>query len=255
VVVVTAHPDDEVLIAGGLLAACAAAGTPTAVVCFTRGELGEFADASLLGGRTLAEVRRAELHAACRALGVQSLRCFARRDGELSWAPRGELTAQLARVLARLRPAAVVSFGEDGIYYHPDHIAVAQITLRAVAVVRREGLRPRLYQAVWPIQTTIELIDELRRCCLPTGLWGLETGDFGIDEPLGTFSVDLHEFTRLKLRALRCHRTQLPDGHALRRVPDDVARRHLGVERFRTVGGGASGAATLRRLAAGAAGG
>ena len=251
-VVVTAHPDDEVLIAGGLLAACAAAGTPTAVVCFTRGELGEVAEPSLLAGRTLAEVRLAELREACRMLGVRRLRCFARRDGELPWAPRGELVAQLARALTRLRPAAVVSFGEDGIYFHHDHVAIAGITQGAVNVVRRDGIRPRLYGAVWPVRTSLALIGEMRRRGLPTGLWGLEAGDFGIEEPRGTFALDVTDFAVRKVRALRCHRTQLAHDHALRHVPDALARRHLGVERFRTIGRGPGGEKTLRRLASGA---
>ena len=48
--VVAAHPDDEVLIAGGTLAACAEAGHPTAVVCLTRGEQGPISDPDRLQG-------------------------------------------------------------------------------------------------------------------------------------------------------------------------------------------------------------
>jgi LmbE family N-acetylglucosaminyl deacetylase len=251
--VVTAHPDDEVLIAGGLLAACAARGTPTAVVCFTRGELGEVADPALLDGRTLSEVRLDELREACLILGVGWLRCFARRDGELPWAPQRELVGQLARILARLRPEAVVSFGEDGIYYHHDHIAVAAITRRAVIAARRAGLRPRLYESVWPVERTVALIAELRARGLPTGLWGLEAGDFGVEQPPGTFAVDVREFVALKLHALRSHRTQLPADHALRHAPDSVARRHLGDEHYRQVGSGRGRGNALHALARGAA--
>ena len=58
VLAVFAHPDDESLLAGGTLAACAAAGRRVAIVSMTRGERGP-------GGLSgLGEVREAELQAA-----------------------------------------------------------------------------------------------------------------------------------------------------------------------------------------------
>ncbi len=232
--VVTAHPDDEVLIAGGVLAACAAAGVPTGVVCFTRGELGDVADASLLtGGRTLGEVRLDELRAACSTLGVDWLRCFRRRDGELPWAPQAELAAQLARLMRQTRPAAVVTFGDDGLYYHHDHLAVSTITRRAVATLRRERRAPLLYESVWPTATSVALVAALHRRRLPAGLWDLPPEDFGTDDTRGSFSVDVSAFVATKLRALRCHRTQLAATNAFTALPADLARRYFGVECFR----------------------
>jgi LmbE family N-acetylglucosaminyl deacetylase len=67
--VVTSHPDDEVLIAGGTLALCAAAGIETAVVCLTRGEQGPISEPSLATRGELATVRTRELGAACAELG------------------------------------------------------------------------------------------------------------------------------------------------------------------------------------------
>ena len=71
---VHAHPDDETLSTGGLLAAWAAAGRPVAVVTCTRGERGEVIPpelAALQGdGPALAARREAELAAALRCLGV-----------------------------------------------------------------------------------------------------------------------------------------------------------------------------------------
>lgn len=73
-VVVHAHPDDETLSTGALLAAWAAAGLPVTVVTATRGERGEVIPAALahLGGDgpALAAHRSSELAAALAALGV-----------------------------------------------------------------------------------------------------------------------------------------------------------------------------------------
>ena len=89
--VVTAHPDDEVLIAGGTLAACAEAGHPTAVVCLTRGDQGPISDPALATPETLGRVRAAELEAACAELGVDWVKCYRREDGNLRWSDGREI--------------------------------------------------------------------------------------------------------------------------------------------------------------------
>ncbi|WP_255449014.1 PIG-L family deacetylase [Cellulomonas sp. JZ18] len=74
-VAVHAHPDDESLATGALLATWAAAGLPVAVVTATRGERGEVIGerwAHLEGdGPALAAHRVEELRAALAALGVR----------------------------------------------------------------------------------------------------------------------------------------------------------------------------------------
>ena len=229
--VVGAHPDDETLIAGGLLARCAAAGVTTGVLCLTRGELGQPADPTVLGGRALPEVRAQELRAACQVLGVSWLRCYRRADGELPWAPRGELVTQLARVLRKTRPRAVVTFGEDGLYYHHDHVAVGSLTRAAVASLGRAA--PELYEAAWPARASTALVADLQLLGLPSGLWGIAPEDFGCEETDHTLAVDVRAFATVKLAALRCHRSQIGPQHAFGGVPPAVFARHLGWEHFR----------------------
>jgi LmbE family N-acetylglucosaminyl deacetylase len=229
--VVTAHPDDESLIAGGLLAAAARRGLTTAVLCLTRGEAGEVADQAALDGRQLHEVRVLELRAACDELGVSWLRCWKRPDGSLAWDQRSRVVGQLVSVLERLRPEAVVTFGDDGLYYHPDHIATGRMTVAAVN--RLAGARPRLFRAVWPVETTVRLATQMQARQLPTGLWGLDPEDFGTEAGPDEASLDVSPFVAVKLRALRCHRSQLSPGHLFQALPADLALAHLGQERFR----------------------
>src|SRR5436305_12169867 len=92
---VFAHPDDESLVAGGALAACAAAGVEVALVCATRGELGPIAEAGLATRETLAAAREAELRAAGRALGVSAVECLGYPDGELAWCDESALAADV----------------------------------------------------------------------------------------------------------------------------------------------------------------
>jgi N-acetyl-1-D-myo-inositol-2-amino-2-deoxy-alpha-D-glucopyranoside deacetylase len=72
---VHAHPDDETLATGGLLAVWAQDGRPVTVVTCTRGELGEVIPADLAhlegDGAALAAHREAELAAAMQRVGVR----------------------------------------------------------------------------------------------------------------------------------------------------------------------------------------
>ncbi|MBV8999441.1 MAG: PIG-L family deacetylase [Solirubrobacterales bacterium] len=229
--VVTSHPDDEVLIAGGTLAACASAGLPTAVVCLTRGEQGPICDPARATRANLGEVRMNELRNACAKLGVQWVRCYRRQDGNLPWSDRSAMVAQLTRVLNARRPDAVVTFGEDGLYYHPDHIATYEFTLRAV---ERAAEPPAMYRSVWPDDLMEDLVDELSRRELPTDLWDLEPREFGVgsEDRVGEIVLDVRPHAIRKLAALRCHRTQVGPGHAFAALPADLAVRFLGIERF-----------------------
>ena len=230
--VVGAHPDDEVLLAGGLLARAAADGHQTAVLSMTRGELGPVSDPALLAERSLADTRVDELHAAGAELGVTHVRCWRRGDGMLQWTPAAALARQLARLIDELEPDTVISFGEDGLYGHPDHIAVGRVARQAVIQSRA---RPALFEAVWPMTVTAAVDRTLAQLGLPGSWWGLEPEAIGVGREAlgGAVSHDVADFAVRKLRALRAHRTQLDPGHALSLLPESLAPRLLGREWLR----------------------
>jgi LmbE family N-acetylglucosaminyl deacetylase len=232
--VVGAHPDDEVLLAGGTLAACTAAGLQAGVVCLTRGELGPIADPGLATRETLGAVRVDELRASCAALGATLVKCWRRPDGSLRWSDRGAIVRQLADLFAAHRPEAVITFGEDGLYYHPDHIATFELVRRAV---QRSPFPPALYRSVWPKAMMGSLAAELRRRGLSDDLWELRPEDFGTDDLEGSFGIDVRPFVGRKLTALHAHRTQVPDNNALAAIDENLAERFLGTEWFAPVNG------------------
>ena len=246
--VVTAHPDDEVLLAGGLLAACAAAGAPTAVLCLTQGESGTIADASLASPETLGAVRVRELQTACETLGVAWVRCLDCRDGWLEWDDIEKPRAAIAAAVSEVRPTAVITFGPEGLYWHPDHIVVHRLAreLLAGATIRLD-----VYESAWPDSAMVELTAALRERGLGDDLWDIDPEAFGTDEDEGLIEVDVSRFVGQKLRALRAHATQIGPAHAFTAIPDDLALEFLGVERFRPVRPG-SGDWLLEIAAAGA---
>ncbi len=134
---VFAHPDDEVFCAGGTMAKWAAEGAEVFVVCATRGEAGQIRDSTTAVRRTLGRVREAELRDACGRLGVEQVVVLNYHDGTLQNVDLDELAAAIGEVLTEIDPDIVITFGEDGAYGHPDHIAVGAATTLAVRQVRR----------------------------------------------------------------------------------------------------------------------
>ncbi|HCF85748.1 MAG TPA: hypothetical protein DEV72_11160, partial [Ktedonobacter sp.] len=130
---VLAHPDDESLGIGGVLAKYAAEGIETFLVTATRGERGWFGDEREYPGlEALGQIREAELHAAAEVLGVHSVDFLGYLDGDLDQAHPAEVIAQTVGHLRRIKPDVVVTFGPDGSYGHPDHIAISQFTTAAI---------------------------------------------------------------------------------------------------------------------------
>ena len=229
VLAVFAHPDDESLLAGGTLAACAQAGLDVGLLSLTRGELGEIADPALATRNELAEIRAGELEAAGRALGASWTECLDFPDGSLEWAPADEVRAAVAHRIANHGPRAVITFAPEGLYWHPDHLATHRLAVEAVAGVEDPLW---LYGATWPVGLAERLVSEVRGRGLAAELWGLEPTAFGAEEETITTVLDVSPFLAAKLAALRMHRTQLGSDHLMSTVPDEVAAKLLGREYF-----------------------
>ena len=163
-----AHPDDEVFCAGGTMARAAEAGAEVMIVSATRGELGQIRDAAAATRRTLGAVREDELRAAAAELGVQRVQVLAYPDGTLQ-RHRSSLGAATADIMRHFDPDTVVTFGADGGYGHPDHVAISELTTAAFrALVRDHNRGQRLYHAVFPPRRTC-IAEELARWIAGSG--------------------------------------------------------------------------------------
>lgn len=243
-----AHPDDEAICAAGTLALCAQRGEPVSVICATRGERGPISDPALASVSTLASVRERELRDACAALSIREPEFLDLPDGGVSEAcrARSEPLHALVRRIREQRPRVLLSFGADGLYGHPDHIAMAQLAVAARRLAADEayltaGLRahqvPRHYCAVWTGQQVRELFETLAAAGTPGDLWHLTPEHFVLTEQDVTACVDVRSVLPQKLRAIRAHRTQLAANHLLSLIDDADADRLLGIERFRCADG------------------
>src|SRR4030081_27015 len=133
-IAVHAHPDDECLGTGGILARYAAEGVRTVLVTCTDGAVGEISDPALATPDNLAEVRSRELDAAVHLLGISRLVKLGYRDSGMAGTADNDNPASfhqanidkaIERVVAVMRaeqPQVVVTYDERGGYGHPDHI-------------------------------------------------------------------------------------------------------------------------------------
>lgn len=126
VLAVVAHPDDETLAMGGLLAGLARRGAEVDVLCLTSGE----AAVRHLGVEVeaLADRRERELRTAARRLGVRSVVTARLPDGGLADVPGTALDAVLRQLEPRPDAQVVTLWRDDP---HPDHRAAARAALRA----------------------------------------------------------------------------------------------------------------------------
>lgn len=243
VLAVFAHPDDESLACGGLLARCAADGLPGTVLCLTRG-------AGVPADLGLAMTRTHELEAAGAVLGLAEVILLDYRDGYLPWEDAAAVERDVAQTIRRLRPEVVVTFGDDGLYWHPDHVAVYERTTAAVAALGTEA--PALYYVTMPAGAMRALVDAVSA---RTGrqdrlhVLGIDQPDaFGAEAGTATHTLDVRAVAARKLTALRCHASQVAEG-TLALATDEDASRFLGLELYTRARVGAADVTFLDRLA------
>jgi N-acetyl-1-D-myo-inositol-2-amino-2-deoxy-alpha-D-glucopyranoside deacetylase len=251
---VFAHPDDESLACGGLLAWCADLGCEVSLLCVTRGEHGPGSGSA----RDLGATRVSELQAAARALGAQNVVVLGYEDGMLPFLDPEPVESDIRGAIERFSPDVVVTFDEDGLYWHPDHQWVHERTKVAVASLGGGG--PALFYASIPAGRMRAVADHAARAAgpaddAPEGIFGVRDVDaFGALAPEPTVLLDAGAYAGRKLDAIRCHASQLPD-NAIAFVDPSSAERLLGLEQLRRADIGAGGATFVDWLASGAADG
>jgi len=226
---VLAHPDDESLGVGGTLVRCASEGVQTYLVTATRGERGWFGEAKANPGLTaLGQIREAELLEAANVLSLHEVHFLDYIDGELDQAPHEEAVAKIVDHIRRIQPDVIITFPPDGVYGHPDHIAICQFTTTAVMCAAdayytasslpahrisklyyMANLKTKLdaYQSVFG--ELVMNIENILRKAIPWPEWAITT------------VIDTQEYWSTVWKAISCHKSQLVVYHELGHLSDD----------------------------------
>ncbi len=220
---ILAHPDDETLGTGGILAKYAAEGVVTSLICATRGERGWPGPENTNPGlQTLGEIRERELSRAARVLGIRQVHLLDYIDGDLDQADPGVVVPQIAALIRRVRPQVVVTFDPKGSYGHPDHIAICQYThaalmLSADSCAPLDGDPHQVLKLYYMVETSEDydlylslfgdismVVDGIERCPMAWESWAVTT------------RVDTSAFRDVIWHAVSCHQTQIPTDPGLR---------------------------------------
>jgi LmbE family N-acetylglucosaminyl deacetylase len=205
---VLAHPDDETLGTGGVLAKYASEGVATYVVTATRGERGRYGDEQSPGPAVVGRAREQELRAAAGELGVREVSFLDYHDGDLDRVDPIEAVQRIAGHIRRVQPHVVVTFDPYGAYGHPDHIAICQLTAGGIARAAELGhgvskfyyfvsseRRWRVYQEA--LKTLTSTVDGTVRASVAWPDWSITT------------LVDAADHWQRVWRAVQCHKTQM----------------------------------------------
>lgn len=269
---VHAHPDDEAMGTGGLIARAVAEGRRVDLVTCTGGEEGEIHDPTLdhvEAQPRLREIRQAELRCSVAALrgdgpGALHLHLLGYRDSGMMGTPsndredvfwRADLevaAGRVVRIIRAARPSVLVSYDANGNYGHPDHINAHRVAVAAWEAAA-DGSRSRdagpphavakLYELAFNRDRWMMLMGEMqaRGIKLPWDFGSdseAETGaneeedSFGTPEAEITAIVDVAGFATAKRASMDCHKTQRQDMGWLLDLPPDLAALVLSPEHF-----------------------
>jgi N-acetyl-1-D-myo-inositol-2-amino-2-deoxy-alpha-D-glucopyranoside deacetylase/mycothiol S-conjugate amidase len=256
---VHAHPDDESISTGGILAKYSAMGINTVLVYCTRGEAGDILNPEFVPpkpGLNIREIRAIELEAAIRVLAVESVYFLGYRDSGMAGSPENheshafaradikEATDRLVQIIRRVRPQVIITYNEKGTYLHPDHIMANRVTLRAFQV--SGDARYEIEEAPVPWQpaklyyTAIPL-ERIRRMYRIARKQGEEPGFdpevLGTPEKNISTIIDVREYLSRKLEALNCHQSQMNPKSIIRRISREFREEVMGYEHFECVHG------------------
>jgi LmbE family N-acetylglucosaminyl deacetylase len=244
-----AHPDDETLGLGGMLAHYSREGMETYLVTATRGEKGWFGpEEDYPGPEALGSLRETELRAAAAVLGIRETSLLDYIDGELDTVDPYETTRQIAESIRRIRPHVVVTMDPDGIYGHPDHIAMCQFVTAAVVLAASAdaSLRgePHLTSKLYYRTATRAHLEAYQAVFgdLVMNVDGVERRGQGWSEWSITTRLDTATYWEQVWEAVQCHRSQLTEYEKLAGLPPEHHASLWGSQEyyrvFSTVNGG-----------------
>lgn len=146
-----AHPDDETFGASLAIIEMGRREDRFVLLSATPGDAGKAGPYAPLTAKKLAERRKEELRQAADLLGISLIHHLNHRDGKLAEVPRDQLMREVSRFINNHGTEVVLTFPEDGIYGHPDHVAIHFAVKEAVT----SGLCPSVQKLYYTASETL----------------------------------------------------------------------------------------------------
>jgi mycothiol S-conjugate amidase len=240
---VHAHPDDESSKGASTMARYVAEGNDVMVVTCTGGERGSILNPAMDRPEVLenmAEIRREEMAAAAKILGIQH-RWLGFVDSGLpegdpkpplpegcfALVPLEEAVGRLVAEIRRFQPQVITTYDENGGYPHPDHIRTHEITVAAFEAAADPDAYPAAGEPWQPLKLyydigfSVEKMDVLHEAMTARGLespfdeWRERRSQWTKDlrPPKMTTRVQVGDWFERRDAALLAHATQVdPNG-------------------------------------------
>jgi N-acetyl-1-D-myo-inositol-2-amino-2-deoxy-alpha-D-glucopyranoside deacetylase len=251
---VHAHPDDEVIGTGATMAHYMAQGDQVTLVTCTLGEEGEIhvpalaqleaAQADQLGGYRIVELERA-----CAALGVTDHRFLGGagryRDSGMMGLPTNEhprcfwradldeAAGLLLEIMREVRPQVMVTYDDNGFYGHPDHIMAHRVAMRAAGLAGEDG-PAKIYFTAMPRSVLEGGMEAFRGMDDNPFADVAEVEDLPFGQPDDEIAarIDGTDCYEQKVAAMRAHATQIPANSWLYGIAGDFGGEFMGIEYF-----------------------
>lgn len=188
VLVIVAHPDDEILGMGGTIAKYVAMGNEVALLIVTDGSTSQYKDDPRLN--EIIEGKKIETQNAAHILGISRIYYGGQPDMRLDMTAHTEVNAAIEKVIDDFGPDIVYTHFEGDV--NKDHQCVYQSTLVACRPVPNQKIK-ELYSFSVPSSTE----------------WNVQTRQAAFTP---TVYVDIEgEYAEKKYQAMACYKTELRD--------------------------------------------
>jgi LmbE family N-acetylglucosaminyl deacetylase len=203
ILAIFAHPDDESYGPGGTLAHATGTGHIVSLLTLTHGESGSMGISKSLSAEELAKRRRNELRCAAEKLGIQHLQIHNLSDKQLQDTPDHHGITIIMQEIKRFKPDIIITFHENAISGHPDHLVVTNWTFNTIKTIPNP---PKLFfYGLNQEQTSIVTFRKL----IP------------IENEEITHIIDVENFVSDKIAAIECHKTQISLWHQFQNMKID----------------------------------
>jgi len=215
---ITAHPDDESYVAAGTLYKNYKAGGKNMLISASLGEKGKSHLKKPLSITQLRKVRKKELMSVSRFLHIKPVFILGLPDGELRKHSKAIFKKSLV-FATQQKPEVIVSFGEDGISGHYDHITAGRIAKR----IAKNLDIPFIAFTLPPIiaKNALKWLKSRRTAKHYRNMVVYK-------RPTIKISID----PKVKKRALRLHKSQMDDKDAFTGFPEYAVKELLKAEYF-----------------------